>query len=388
MDYFRYKRLLFCGAIFAAAALVAEEMEEDEEKRLVQLETEMREISIQNASGEVGALFAPYLDPAKYGWSFDIEPLLWHAKVGSFDWAILYDQSVYPADGDMYTLGFGWDGGVRVGMTKTFKDDALDVGLFYNYFSTHDSSTINIAFQTPAGTGGSASLQSPFGTSYGTFAAKLVYNALDLAFGRSYFVSKDLMMHPHLGLKSIWLSQKYTLLTHNFIDATNSILAVAGTVATALQANNVVWGMGPHIGVDSSWDVRYGLKFISSAEVALLQSYVNVTQAETIDVTPLDDVAVHTTINLRAPIHQLTPYGRLMFGIGWGGMLPDKKRHLDVSFAYEANYFWRINQALNDQTADPSVVGFTPTESTRILFFQSGEDVCFYGFTGRIKLDF
>lgn len=348
------------------------------DERLSQLEQEMQEISAHTATGTFGASFAPFLDPNICDWSIDVEALIWHAKVGGVDWAILYDQSIYPSNGKMYNLGFKWDGGVRVGIAKTFKKDAWDTGLCYTYFATKDSSSVAVDFDT-AGVSGSAS---------GKFSAKLMYNMLDLTLGRSYFVSRMLMVHPRIALKNVWLAQTYKLTSDDSIDATNSSLAVSGVIDTNLKDSSSFWGIGPQVGMDGAWNFGRGFKMVSAAEGALLQSYLKVTQDETIYIAPVGSTALTTTMDLRGPLHQFVPYGRLMLGLGWGRMMPNKKTYLDVSVAYEASYFWRANQSINDESTDPSAPSFAPTESVRVFLTRDSEDICLYGFNVKVALDF
>lgn len=349
------------------------------EQRLSKLEKEMQEVCVQNDAGTIGATFAPYFDNPPYQWFFDAEVLLWHAKAGGVDWAILYDESIYPSNGSMYTLGFGWDWGVRVGLGKCFMHDAWDVGLFYTYFRTDDSSKVNIAFQSSEG---------PFGTANGSFTAKLNYNALDLGLGRSFFLSKDLMMHPHIGLKNIWLNQIYKLYSNNYINALSSSLGVSGTMNKFVKDTNTVWGIGPQVGLDGGWNFCNGFKLISSVDGALLQSYLRVVQKQNLFIAPDGSTPLDTTMKLSGPLHQFVPYARLQLGLGWGGDINQQQQHLDLSLSYEANYFWRVNQTYNDEATDPSAPSFASTESVRVILNRVSEDICFYGVTGRVTIAF
>lgn len=309
-------------------------------------------------------------------------------KAGGVDWSILYDQAIYPSQGKMNTLGFGWDWGLRVGVGTYFKHDGWNVGLLYTYFNTSDSSKIAVSFQTPAGTGGSGSLQSPFGTAQGSFSAKFLYNALDLSLGRRYFISKDVEVHPHMGLKSIWLDQKYKLYTSSFINANNTSLAVTGTINTALKDRDAVWGIGPHIGMDGFWNLGCGFQFVSAVEGALLQSYFKVTQKETLYIAPVGSASVDTAVELKGPMHQFVPYARLQLGLGWNGSINEDKQQVRVNLTYETNYFWRIDQTLNNLTSGPATPSFSSTDSIRVLFVRDSEDICFYGVTLKFAIDF
>ncbi|MEI8300166.1 MAG: hypothetical protein WCG10_00950, partial [Chlamydiota bacterium] len=94
---------------------------ESNDSRLRQLEQQMHQILAKNSAGSMGAVFSNKDNKSlDYGWAMDIELLLWHAKSGGVDWALVLDQGYYPISGSMKNLGFGWDWGVRVGVTKYF----------------------------------------------------------------------------------------------------------------------------------------------------------------------------------------------------------------------------------------------------------------------------
>lgn len=359
------------------------------EHRLDDLEKQMKEVSVKNSSGTNGAMFAQGRNPdANCEWYIDMEALLWHVKSGSTDWAIVFDQAILPSKGNMKTLGFDWDWGLRVGIGEYFKHDGWDLGLLYTYYRTSDSSSVSVPFQTPAGTDGPEGSAGPSGVSDGTFSAKVSYNSIDLGFGKSYFTSKNMMVHPHIGIKNMWIVEKYKLGTGNFIDALETFTPVAGTVDTALQNNNKLWGIGPHVGMDFSWFLCNNFKFVTTAEAALLQGYFQVKQAEKINVAPIGSTPVFTTIKLGGNMHRFVPFGRLLLGLGWGECFNDNKQRIDVSLNYEVNYFWRENQMINEINSDPSAVSFSANESIRLLLERLSEDIGFYGVTFKVKIDF
>jgi hypothetical protein len=356
------------------------------EERLSVLEREMQQVSVENCSGSLGARFATAR--ATYEYYFDAEVLLWHAKAGGVAWSILYDQAVYPIKGKMNTLGFGWDWGFRLGVGTYFKYDGWDLGLLYTYFNTSDSSQVAVNFQTPVGTGGSGSLQSPFGSAQGSFSAKFFYNALDVSLGRWYFITKDVEVHPHMGLKNIWLDQKTRFTQRGFINANNTSLGVIGTLNTALKDRDDVWGIGPHIGMDGLWHLGGGFECISAVEGALLQSYFKVTQTETLYIAPVGSTALGGTGKMKGSIHQFVPYARLQLGLGWSRSIKEDQQRVRVNLTYETNYFWRINQTISNLISGSSTPSFRSTDSLRVLFDRDSEDICFYGVTFKCAIDF
>lgn len=383
-----YKFSLSSMLAIASCSLCGLFAQESVEQRLSDLEKEMADVCGKNTSGTTGATFAPgRKSDTDSNWYIDAEVLLWHVKSGATDWAIIYDQSTPPSDGNMKTLGFDWDWGLRVGLGKYFEHDGCDLELLYTYYRTADSTSVSVPFRTPAGTGGASGNPGPSGVTDGNFAAKVSYNCIDLSLGKSYFTSKNLMVHPYMGIKNVWIVEQYKLKTDNFIDALGTYVPVAGTVITDLEDTNKLWGIGPQVGLDFSWFLCNNFKLLSSVEGALLQGYFNVKQNEMFNVAPVGVPPQVTDIALKGNMHRFVPFGRILLGLGWGDYLNDNKQHIDLSLNYEVNYFWRENQMLNETNSDPNAAALT-SDSIRLLVVRLSEDIGFYGVSFRVRVDF
>jgi hypothetical protein len=338
--------------------------------RLNQLEQEMNQVLSENSVGTIGAVFSRRDNIALgSGWAVDIEPLLWHVKSGGADWALSLDQGYYPISGSMKTLGFGWDWGVRVGVTKYCASDWA-VDLLYTYFRSADTSKAAVNFQASG----------VLGDSSATYSGKLSYNALDFTLGKAIFVSSRVALKPHIGLKNTWINQRYTLKDLNFID----LGTLSGNVNMQVTDKDRVWGIGPEAGWDLGLYCTKSLSFVAVFEGALLQGYFNVSENEVLDSLPVGAAATQSVTNLKGNMHQFIPYGRMLLGGNWGRVLNEGKQRIDLSLNYEINYFWKINQTLNQATSVESVDG----ASRRVLINRFAEDLAFYGVTFKVNLGF
>lgn len=341
--------------------------------RLRQLEQEMNQILVKNSAGTVGAFFGNRDNIAlQTGWAIDVEPLLWHVKSGGVDWALVLDQGYYPISGSMKNLGFGWDWGARVGVTKYLASDWA-VDLLYTYFHSSDSAKVSLDFQTPDSIGVS-------GHSSASYSGKVSYNALDLVLGKAIFMSSRVSLKPHIGLKNIWVSQRYILKDLNFVDLTT----LSGNVNMNLTDKDKVWGIGPEAGWDLGLYCTKSFSLVATFEGALLQSYFKVSQKEVLDVIPVGSEATESVTNLAGNMHQFIPYGRMLLGANWGRVFNQGKQRIDLSLNYEINYFWKINQMLNQATSTTSIDG----ASTRVLIDRWSEDLAFYGVTFKVNFGF
>ncbi len=341
--------------------------------RLRQLEREMNQIIVKNSTGTIGACFGNRDNVAlQAGWGIDIEPLLWHVKSGGVDRVLVLDQGYYPISGSMKNLGFGWDWGVRVGVTKYCASDWA-VDLLYTYFGSSDSTKVALDFQTPDFIGVS-------GDSSVSYSGKVSYNALDFVLGKAIFMSSSVSLKPHIGLKNIWVGQRYILKDLNFVDLTT----LSGDVNMRVTDKDRVWGIGPEAGWDLGLYCTKTFSLIATFEGALLQSYFKVSEEEVLDVIPVGAEATQSVTNLNGNMHQFIPYGRMLLGANWGRVFNQGKQRIDLSLNYEVNYFWKINQMLNQATSTISTDG----TSTRVLINRWSEDLAFYGVTFKVNFGF
>lgn len=380
------KKILWTSFVLLAA-LTASGFTEDKmstNDRLTKLENEMKEISTTNREGVTIATFGVEKD-SDQNWFAEADVLLWHAKGGGLDWVLVYNQANLPHEGRMKYLDFGWDWGVRVGAGYHFTRDHWDLSGTYTYFQTNDSQHVHDDFATYD----SASEATATGRTNGGFSGKVTLNEVDITLGKEYFVSQYLSVRPSASLEAVWLDQRYKLNTSSYINASETSLNVEGTLDTHVKDRTNVFGIGPRLGVDANWFFYNHFKMIGAASLALLQGYFKVSQYQDLSTNPVESSSTYDDIKLRASMHRLFPHARMLLGLAWSDTLKNGKHRLEVSGAYEVNYFFRANQDVNQLSSNPSVppVGAEGTPF-RMFIERLSEDMAFYGVTFRAKIDF
>lgn len=359
------------------------------DQRIEILEREMKQVRVENVAGTAGAQFASGQNQVTgNGWFLEGQALLWHARSAGTDWVLVLDQGTFPQQGYLKSLDFGWDWGFRFILGKFFSHDNWDMQLNYTRFHTNDHAKINVDFQTAPGTGGQEGSQGPFGTSLGTFQYKLTYDAVDLDLGKAFFTSSRLNLHPHAGIKTMWMNQKGYLSSANFINALETFLPVAGNVNTKVLDQAKFWGIGPKAGVDVDWFFTKQLRLRSAVEGSLQWSYFQVVQEELINVEPQGSPQTSTTTRLKGNMHRFVPTARMIMGLAYGDTVNNGKNYFEVGIDYEVNYFWRANQELNQEDTVPANLTLSNTQSVRLLFDRISDDVGFQGVTFRARFEF
>ena len=369
--------LLIAG--FSVLAVAGDKMSVEE--RLTQLEKEMQEVSVTTREGQLTASFARG-KANDQEWYAEVGPLLWHAKGGGLDWVLQFNQANLPHQGRMKYMDFGWDWGVRVGLGHYFERDGWDLGATYTYFQTNDSQHVYTDFLTyDEITESNAS-----GRTRGGFSGRVTLNEVDVLLGKDYFISHYVSLHPTVGIEAVWLDQKYKLSTSNYINALQTSIPVEGTLDSHSHERTKVFGIGPRLGIDANIFFYNHFKMLGAASLGLLQGYYKVTEYQDFAINPTNSEPVLTDIDLKGNMHRLFPHGRMLLGLAWSDMLKNGKYRLEVSGAYEVNYFWRANQDLDEMNSSPSIPVFSAP--FRLIMKRLSEDMAFYGVTFKIKLDF
>ncbi len=102
------------------------------------------------------------------------------------------------------------------------------------------------------------------------------YNTLDLDLSKGLSFSHFFGLKPHLGLRNLWLGEKYNILSINTYNSSpptppTSVFNSEGKLAQD------IWGIGPMIGIDSLWKIYKGFGVFGNVMLSLVWSHVTST---------------------------------------------------------------------------------------------------------------
>jgi hypothetical protein len=184
--------------------------------------------------------------------------LIWKLREGSSEnWGQIIAPSGENQPVELLDVPFNWQAGFRVGLGYRFDQCAWDSLLAYTRYATQK--TIHVS--TNEGGIYSAYLANfyvnnangaSFGPNYHNAAIQwsFSFNTLDLEFGRSFNIDSILKLRPKMGVKSAIINQDINTDWQNPTVATNFRSATE-------NLQNHFWGIGPYIGLDTTWFV-YG----------------------------------------------------------------------------------------------------------------------------------
>ncbi len=240
-------------------------------------------------------------------------------------------------------LDYEWSPGFRLGLGYNLPYDGWDIGLAWTWYQTSasshlsstDPSIVPVLLTPPVG-----SLREV--TKKASSHWSLHFNVLDFQIGRHFFESKRFSLRPAVGLKTAWIHEKWKtsygdLFEDDFIKATKSVfLCIVKD-----------WSIGPEVGINGKWHVGGQWSILGDVGGAILYHYYDL-KSEKSDFDLMGEAQGGA---VKRNIQPIQPMVQLALGLGWGKCFG--KQALELSAAYEFQYWWNESQFVNFSNLQP-----------------------------------
>ncbi len=192
------------------------------------------------------------------------------------------------------------------------------------------------------------------------------YNT-ELDLGKVFKVGEKVVLRPSFGLKSIFTYQKYKVEYLNGKTFYSDITTSYKPENSIINLKNNSLGIGPKVGIESSWFIQKHIKLIFNASGALLHTFFRAARQETADYTTTAEnpmppgnpiITLHReNFNNRNSFHSYNPYAGITIGLGWEKCFTKKNQvplRVSLDCSYFLENFWKINQLVkfNDAFTD------------------------------------
>ncbi len=263
---------------------------------------------------------------------------IWKAsEETSSNWAnVLTETSANTFVFEAKDLTFPWDFGFRLGGGYHFPCSQWDTQFYWTWFRTSARDSIPntgaivfteffAGFVVDRDTGQS-----------GEIKWELLYNMFDWEWGYSYWVTRNLLFRPFIGLKGGWIDQTIDSKWEN-----EKLLPDLSVLrfSSSEDLKNDFWGIGPSGGVNSKWK-------LGNCSTRFFSLFGDLSTAMMWGVWRCSDAYNNSTsteifVNMKDSV-----LGALMlrgfFGIGWDSDLCNGRFHFASQLGYEMQ-FW-LNQ--------------------------------------------
>lgn len=162
---------------------------------------------------------------------------------------------------------------------------------------------------------------------------KMVYNTLDLAVGRPFWVGKKLSFQPLVGFRGAHFKQQYNT-TYQTVGLPDNVFL--GTTQCHSKLDS--WSIGPRFALDTNWFFGYGFRLFGDVGLSVLYTDFNIGKKVT------NDFIINNAIGKGGPLlstshkrdyHQSRPSFEGGIGIAWGHYFDNCKSHVDLALSYE-----------------------------------------------------
>ncbi len=289
-----------------------------------------------------------------------VDFIYWELLADQLDLGTINITSPSPQEFKVLKFKTVYHPGFKVGVGTYFKKDDWDLFVQYTRLNKTETTFFNPANKT--GTFYTAW----FLTSVGSFNLsnistdikavwKMDLDKIDIELGRSYYLSKWLIVRPFISLSSHILDQRYELsLTTN-------------QLYSSLTKNDS-WSIGPRFGISTNWILYKGFKLFGYGALSLLfaENEIKGSGEENLIIYNVEKVDKYILRDVQ----------ELKLGIGWESYFTHDKWHIDITAAYEAQRYSHTNYM--------SYISQINTEGNEI---KSG-DLYVHGLTLSARFDF
>ncbi|HEY4255147.1 MAG TPA: Lpg1974 family pore-forming outer membrane protein [Chlamydiales bacterium] len=269
--------------------------------------------------------------------------------------------------GQVINMNVDYKPGFKVGLGMNFDYDNWDAYAEYTWFhGTTNTSSNGLTGGRILAFPGQPGLPSA-GTTYSTAAQSwnLKMDFADLMLARSYYVGTKLAFRPFVGARGAWIRQNTS--------ASFTGVSTAGTLATVDRS--ISWGVGPSVGLDTSWMLGYGLRISGVASADLLYTRYNLSTAQTFANTT-GVVTGQFNVN-QHHIDYLRPHMNLEMGFGWGSYFDNNNWHIDLAASYGFQAFWDQNMTRHYTNGTAQASSNAPNGNLYV-----------HGLNAQVRLDF
>jgi hypothetical protein len=160
---------------------------------------------------------------------------------------------------------------------------------------------------------------------------KTNFDILDVEVARNFFCGRYLAFRSSLGLRTLWLDQKYNLV---YKTLGNAIPVFAFNHSSS-------WGIGPRFAIDTAWNLTGGFKVIGDIAVSLLHVEDQVRVKQTIPfLLTQPGITTDVIYKNRESIGLVKPILDVSLGLSWGRPLFKQKCAFDISVTYDYSIYW------------------------------------------------
>lgn len=288
--------------------------------------------------------------------------------------------------GKIYSQRTHWRPGFKVGMGIDFCHDGWDFYTNYTFFRLIEAKRSKSNLPGPVDNAGNnfttglnltdsfwgiGGALTPIGHNLNNAQAVLFttlkqrwtlhFNTLDFEIGRNFYISPRITLRPNFGIKGTWQKQHIKL------------AALGGSSAATsgydFSRNSMrIWGVGPRLGVNTTWHVIRTVSFLADASLSTIWEHFQVERSDAFVETGVGTIYSPHVMNR---FYAINPVIEAFLGLRWENWTHWNDYHIAFDAGWEMQYWFFQNRFI------------------RTLVVDSGSgNLSFQGLTVKFRFDF
>ncbi len=302
--------------------------------------------------------------------------LYWKAYEEGLDYAIKSDSGITNVrDGSVKRMEFGWDWGFRAGLGYQFPNEKMDLSAIWTCYESSGTNSTHATFPstlfsvwTYPGAGLSSEAKAKA-------KASLKMNMVDLLMGATFTPRRFLDIKPFIGLTSAWIDQTMNI---HLSGGSSTQIVNATVLDDHIHLRNNFWGIGPKLGINTTWILGWGFSIVGNADVSVFYGIFDLKQDETVALLGITPDNTYSDID-RNRQHLLRANLDLMIGMRWDILFNRDRCHFGIEAGWE-------NMLLSGQNQLMRFV--TPGTGNPGINVSGKGDLCLQGITLKGCLSF
>ncbi len=267
--------------------------------------------------------------------------LYWQAGEEGLDYMIKNNTgATFINCGNVERVKFDWNGGFRVGLGYCHDCCPMGVNACYTRFTTGGNDSVSATFPEvlfPVWSNPSTNIVTE---KEAQTRLKLLFEAVDLQLSTLFSPNCCVNLMPVLGVRYARINQRFNINA----SGGQSLGPIAFVLDDAIAMKNNFWGVGPKVGINSTWGSWHGLSIFGAMDFALLSGTFDIKQRE--DIVFTDGVPATTFLNIKDNrFHLVRPNLNIILGLQWDWQICGGHA-LCFSAGWEQQFFFGQNQLM------------------------------------------
>lgn len=282
-------------------------------------------------------------DSRPVGLTTSIDWLIWQFREDNLGYTFSgFDESTSePITGNVHQLPNRWQSGFRLGLGTIISPDMWDLTMSYTYYRNSEADTYVADDLYPLWNIGNNFTTYTNGDIFSAGAGiDFALNTIDFVLGKTWYTSRFFEVYPFVGLKAAWNSQDYTVkYGHQFSTSFAELLE--------MNNNQEFRGIGPRFGTKLTCTFDEMMSIFSNFATSIVGGWYVVTRKDQETLIPIDLSSPLVRTNTRYSYLRAAYVLETSLGLQYRFFFDDKRMRLDLSGAWELQYWMNQNQLIN-----------------------------------------